>query len=397
VPADRAPAPAPCYDSPPHILDIKKVLAGMAPVRMAYQPVVDLGLGAVVGYEALARFGAGHRSPRPYFGAAVAIGRLGDVEALLLQHALDARSTVPDGCFLAVNISPRLLLEGAVWSALTAAGDLSGIVLELTEHERVDNLTPLVRRLDTLRSCGARLALDDVGAGWSGLEQVVELRPDIVKIDRALVQRLHEDPARRAITELLGAFTDKIGGTLLAEGVEVLDELDALLELNVHLAQGFFLGRPQFGWSGVRPEARDALADRVRADRRAGGIAVPAQVVSTAAGVGFLPGGLPRAAIVKSGQRRVTGVWVRNDGGAGPLGWLRDAVTVPASAPVQVALQVAMARPEPFCFDPLVCVDDDGVVVGLLHVAALIQADRISPDRTRRRHDPPREAALGLP
>jgi EAL domain-containing protein (putative c-di-GMP-specific phosphodiesterase class I) len=200
-------------------LDVKKVLAGMADVRLAFQPVVDLSRGSVVGYEALARF-SGKRGPGPWFAAADESGRRADLESLLLQQALDARAAAPPSTFVAANVSPRLVLDGPVWSTLVAAGDLTGLVLELTEHEYVQNLPRLRRRLDTVREHGGVLALDDVGAGWSGLRQVVELRPEIVKIDRSLVSRLHKDPARAAVAELLGAFTERVGGTLLAEGVE---------------------------------------------------------------------------------------------------------------------------------------------------------------------------------
>jgi EAL domain-containing protein (putative c-di-GMP-specific phosphodiesterase class I) len=354
-------------------LEITKLLTGIGRPRLAYQPVVSLTDGSVVGYEALARFGAGHRSPTPYFQAADALDRRADVESLLLQHALENLGGLPADCFLALNVTPRLLVGGPVWSTLTSAGDLSRIVLEVTEHERVANLPRLRRRIDTLRAAGARLALDDVGAGWSGLQQVVELRPDIVKLDRSLVQRLHLDPARRAVTELLATFTDRVGGTLLAEGVETLDELDVLLQLDVELAQGYLLGRPQFGWGAVPHEAQDALADRVRAHHRTGALAVPAPVVRTPAGVGFLDGE-PRAVLIAPAGREVTALWVRNLHGNHRTGRLRPPLLVQADAPVGVALALAMQRPEPDCYDPLVCVDETGSLVGLVHLRDLVVA-----------------------
>lgn len=357
-----------------HALEVKKVLAGMGPARLAFQPIVDLDRGEVVGYEALARFGAGHRSPAPYFRAADELDRRAELEALLVQQGLDLRPELPEGCFLALNVTPALLLAGPVWSVLTEAGHLGGVVLELTEHARVDNLPRLRRRLDTVRSCGGTLALDDVGAGWSGLQQVVELRPDIVKIDRSLVQRLHLDPARRAVAELLGDFTDRVGGLLLAEGVEQVDELDTLLELNVHLAQGYLLGRPLFGWPGVSPGAQEVLALRARRDRRVGSLARPVPCVRTLAALGFLDGGLPPAALVVHEDRTVDGVWVRNPYGESPSGWQRPAVFVPADTPLSAALAQAMGREEPDRFDPLVCVDGNGVVLGTVDVGALVTA-----------------------
>src|SRR3954454_19536867 len=124
-----------------HVLDVKKVLAGISPARLAYQPVADLDRGEVGGYEALARFGQGHRSPGPWFAAADHVDRRAELEALLLQQALDSRVTAPAGRWLSINVSPRQLLGGPVWTTLVDAGDLSGVVLELTEHENVDNLS----------------------------------------------------------------------------------------------------------------------------------------------------------------------------------------------------------------------------------------------------------------
>jgi EAL domain-containing protein (putative c-di-GMP-specific phosphodiesterase class I) len=354
-------------------LDVKKVLAGMADVRLAYQPVVDLSRGTVVGYEALARFSTGLRGPGPWFAAAEESGRRADLEALVLQQALDARASAPPSTFVAANVSPRLVLDGPVWSTLVAAGDLTGLVLELTEHEYVENLPRLRRRLDTVREHGGILALDDVGAGWSGLRQVVELRPEIVKIARSLVSRLHDDPARAAVAELLGAFTERVGGTLLAEGVEQIEELTALLHLEVHLAQGYLLGRPQFGWSTVPAEVAALLATRSREERQVGSVARPVPVVPNLAAVGVLGEELPdMALVVRKGV--LQGVWVRNHCGIGPSGWLRPLTTVPDTTTVRAALCRAMERPLSHRMDPMACVDESGVVTGVLAVDALVGA-----------------------
>jgi EAL domain-containing protein (putative c-di-GMP-specific phosphodiesterase class I) len=354
-------------------LDVKKVLAGMADARLAFQPVVDLARGTVVGYEALARFSTGHRGPGPWFAAAEEAGRLADLEALLLQKVLDARASAPPSTFVAANVSPRLVLDGPVWATLVAAGDLTGLVLELTEHEYVENLPRLRRRLNTVRECGGTLALDDVGAGWSGLRQVVELRPEIVKIDRCLVSRLHKDPARAAVAELLGAFTERVGGTLLAEGVEQIEELAALLHLDVHLAQGYLLGRPQFGWSTVPAEVAALLATRSREERQVGSLARTVPVVPNVAAVGFLGEELPDLALVVR-EGVLQGVWVRNHSGGTPSGWLRPLTEVPDTTTVRAALCRAMERPLSHRMDPLACVDESGAVMGVLPVDALVHA-----------------------
>ena len=354
-------------------LHVKKVLAGMAEVRLAFQPVVDLSRGTVVGYEALARFSNVQRGPGPWFAAAEESGTRADLEALVLQQALDARASAPPSTFVAANVSPRLVLDGPVWATLAAAGDLTGLVLELTEHEYVQNLSRLRRRLDTVRERGGILALDDVGAGWSGLRQVVELRPEIVKLDRSLVARLHDDPARTAVAELLGAFTERVGGTLLAEGVEQVQELTALLHLDVHLAQGYLLGRPQFGWSTVPVEVAALLATRSREERQVGSIACSVPVVGTVAAVGFLGEELPDLALVLQ-EDVVQGMWVRNHLGGGPSGWLRPVTRVQDTTTVRAALCRAMERPLSHRMDPMACVDASGAITGVLPVDVLVEA-----------------------
>src|SRR4051794_18284588 len=362
-----------------HVLDVKKVLAGMSPARLAYQPVVDLDRGEVVGYEALARFGQGHRSPGPWFAAADHVDRRAELEALLLQQALDSRATVPGGRWLSINVSPRQLLGGPVWTTLVDAGDLSGVVLELTEHENVENLSRLRRRLDTVREHGGILALDDVGAGWSGLRQVVELRPEIVKIDRSLVARLHEDPARMAVAELLRSFTERVGGSLLAEGVEQLDELSTLLSLDVHLGQGYLLGRPQFGWAEVPLDAATMLSTRSRAERQVASLVVPVATAPNIAAVGFLADRLPDVALLVDNARTVQSLWLRNTAGTGPSGWTRPATVIPVTTTLRAALCRAMERESAFRLDPLVCAEPDGSVAGIVTIDELVSVLVVSP------------------
>ena len=193
------------------------------------------------------------------------------------------------------------------------------------------------------------------------------------KIDRSLVSRLHKDPARAAVAELLGAFTERVGGTLLAEGVEQVQELTALLHLDVHLAQGYLLGRPQFGWSTVPPEVAALLATRSREERQVGSLATSVPVVPNIAAVGFLGKELPDVALVVD-QGVVRGVWVRNHSGDVPSGWLRPVTPVPDTTTVRAALCRAMERPLSHRMDPMACVDEAGVVTGVLAVDVLVGA-----------------------
>jgi EAL domain-containing protein (putative c-di-GMP-specific phosphodiesterase class I) len=359
-------------------LEVKRVLAGMSAARLVYQPVIDLTRGEVAGYEALARFGgSGLRAPGPYFAAAERTGRGADLEAHLLAQALAVRESVPAGCFLAVNVSPVLLASPVVVALLRAAGDLSGLVLELTEHVPVDNLTALRRRIDGLRSRGALLALDDTGAGWSGLRQVAELHPDIVKLDRSLVTDVDRDEVKQGLVELVGQFVSRLGGRLLVEGVERFGELDAVNRLGVPLAQGWLLGRPSLRWSEL--PAGVAAAITLRNAHTNNNPQIGNQVDRTApcvrhiATIGFLPAEPPDVVVVDDASRPRQ-LWVRNAEADAPSGFLHPVMTVEAGEQAHDVVARAMTRPPKTRFDPVVCVDDDGAYVGLVHVEHLVTA-----------------------
>jgi EAL domain-containing protein (putative c-di-GMP-specific phosphodiesterase class I) len=359
-------------------LEVKRVLAGMSTTRLVYQPVVDLDRAEIVGYEALARFGdAGLRTPGPYFAAAERAGRGIELEAHLLGQALAARDTVPAGCFLAVNVSPGRLGNPVLAALLRNAGDLSGLVLELTEHVPVDNLTALRRRIDGLRDRGALLALDDTGAGWSGLRQVAELHPDIVKLDRSLVSDVDQDVVKQGLIELVGQFVSRLGSRLLVDGVERTGELDAVNRLGVPLAQGWLLGRPSLRWSELPPDVATAVALRnaIGDTRPRVGTQVDrtAPCVRLIAAIGFLPDE-PADVVVVDADSRPQQLWVRNRDGGSPSGWLHPVTTVLAGEQPHDAVARAMTRPPHTRFDPLVCVDDSGAYVGLVHVEHLVTA-----------------------
>ena len=121
---------------------------------------------------------------------------------------------------------------------------LDGIVVEITEHEFVPDDGSLAAAVAALRERGAMIAIDDAGAGHAGLQQLMRVRPDIVKLDRALIRGIHNDVARMALVESFVRFARDVGATVCAEGIETLDELAVLADLDVEWGQGFALARP---------------------------------------------------------------------------------------------------------------------------------------------------------
>ena len=142
---------------------------------------------------------------------------------------------------------------------------LDGIVVEITEHEFVPDDGSLIAAVAALRERGAMIAIDDAGAGHAGVQQLMAVRPDIVKLDRALISGIHNDLARMALVESFVRFARDVGATVCADGIETLDELAVLADLDVEWGQGFALARPAPPWTEVSPNAaevcRMALAE----------------------------------------------------------------------------------------------------------------------------------------
>lgn len=215
-------------------------------LSMQFQPIIDTARGTVVGYESLARFsGPPHTTPDRWFAVARAAGVGPELEARALRSALDARSALPPNCFLSVNIGPDALLTAAVATVFADAGDLRGVVVEITEQTAVANYDALAAAIEPLRAAGALLAVDDAGAGFASLKHITVLRPDFVKVDRDLIAGIDKDETKAAVVEALGMFTSRLDAWLVAEGIETTAELDRILSLRVPLAQGYGIGSPQ--------------------------------------------------------------------------------------------------------------------------------------------------------
>lgn len=350
---------------------------------MAYQPIVSVAMGAVVGYEALARFGRnGQRLPAPHLAAAQASGHQIQLEARLLAHALSERHLLPAGCWVAVNLSPSAVGDPTVESVMRNAGDLRGVVVELTEESPVDDLKVLNSKLDRYRERGAQLALDDAGAGSSGLRQVIELRPDIIKLDRTLVMGVDTDPARAAMIEALQELTSRLGAQLLAVGVEQYAELEVIAQLGVPLTQGFLLGRPTLGYEDIDSDLGQRLVAR-RSLRRhvnlmAGQLDASVPTASTRPEARALSASVPRpsAVVVLDDLHRPVEVWLPDAEG---FGTMHPLSTVEPHIGSTDALRMAMTRAAPWRFDPLACVDRGGGYLGLVWIDKLFLAVIPSP------------------
>jgi len=213
-------------------------------MHMAFQPIVELDGGRIVGYEALARFaGPPHRPPDQWFAEAVTVGRGAELELLAIERALAQLPNLGDDLFVSLNMSPAVARSVALDDCL-AGIPLERIVLELTEHTKIRDYHVLRVCLDRFRDRGCRVAVDDAGAGYAGLQHILSLQPDVIKLDHALTRNVDADPARRALSACLVRFAEEIGAYVVAEGIETPAELDTLRALGIRWGQGFYLGRP---------------------------------------------------------------------------------------------------------------------------------------------------------
>ncbi len=230
---------------------IERVLTN-SQLAVALQPVVDLRDGRRIGVEALSRFPDSVGSPATLFPAAASVGLGTELEELAATRALALAGLLEHDEFLSINLSPRTFRSAARLVGRFARIDPARLIFELTEHQAVEEYDDLRGSLSALRRQGIRLAIDDAGAGYASLFHIVQLEPDIIKIDRSLVHGAATDRARRSVIRGFVSLADDIGATVIGEGVEQLADLEVLRDLGVDAAQGYLLGRPTVDYDSIQ-------------------------------------------------------------------------------------------------------------------------------------------------
>ena len=210
--------------------------------EVVLQPIVDLQTGYRIGAEALSRFPAAWgRPPDVCFEEAHSIGRGHALELLALERAADHLRAVAG--YVAMNVSPATLVTTRC-TLLLSGLPLDRIILELSEHDRVVDYTALDNALAPLRARGMRLAIDDVGAGFSSLRHIVLTGPDVIKLDRTIVHGVSTDPVLTTLVRSLVEFAHGCSARVVAEGIESGEDAAALAALGVDHGQGWHFGRP---------------------------------------------------------------------------------------------------------------------------------------------------------
>lgn len=209
-----------------------------------FQPIVSLSSLQVIGVEALTRFEGGPATPNLWFAEAAEVDLGVELELAAVRTALASLPDLPPKAYLGVNASPELVTSPALLDLLSA-GVGHRVLLEVTEHALVEDYDSLLAALAKLREAGVRVAVDDAGAGYSGLQHILRLQPDVIKLDVALTRGIDDDLARQALASGLVGFARRLNATVVVEGVETAAELETLRRLGVTAAQGYFLARPR--------------------------------------------------------------------------------------------------------------------------------------------------------
>jgi EAL domain-containing protein (putative c-di-GMP-specific phosphodiesterase class I) len=234
------------------LVEARRVLRDRTLITL-FQPIVALPEKEIFGFEALTRGPSGsYLGPAEnFFGFAERSGILGEVERLCVDLALERAAELPEGTSLFLNLSNHGLEHldslGISLADLAATSRFSPqrCVLEITERTYAESQAALKHRVSELRDGGFRIAIDDMGTGYSALHVLAELEPDFIKLNQMLVRDLASEPIKRNLVSAITSFAGTSRSVVIAEGVEREEEMQVLVDLGVMLQQGFLFGHPR--------------------------------------------------------------------------------------------------------------------------------------------------------
>lgn len=350
-------------------------MSGEARLEFHFQPIVDLQRGVVTGYEGLVRFPRDLRwTPDQWFAAAERLGQRLELEELVTRQVIQRRRALPLNCFLSINASPSFVLSSRWDDLLERERSLTGVVVEITENEAVQNYGPLLEKLARIRKAGGWVAVDDAGSGYASLHHVMAIHPNFVKLDRVFVSGCDSDRAKSALIEMVGMVAGRLDAWIIAEGVETAGELDELIRLRAPMAQGYYLARPTAAMEPLASAKEQEILGRVK-------VLTPQATVESATEAVPVCGSDDEARALLSEEANI---WmaVVTDGYQRPVGLverhpLLGVRTVPEPLLAQCgtadveALQRALTRPPARRLDSIIAIDEQGNFVGVAPVDRL--------------------------
>ncbi|MEW9124836.1 MAG: EAL domain-containing protein, partial [Thermotaleaceae bacterium] len=239
-------------------------------IRTVYQPIVDLTSGIVLGYEALTRGprGSALEFPNMLFEVAEKYDCIWDLELLCRTKALENSINLPKGKLLFINVNPEIIKDprfkkGTTIEYIEKFGmNPTKIVFEITEKTAITDYKSFRKALDNYVSQGYKIAIDDTGAGYSGLKLLAESHPQYIKIDMDLVRDIDKDIMKEELIKTFCEFAKITNMKLVAEGIETINELNTLIDIGVHYGQGYFIKKPVEGFEFNERQVMDLITCR---------------------------------------------------------------------------------------------------------------------------------------
>ncbi|GAA0397461.1 hypothetical protein GCM10009133_03120 [Cocleimonas flava] len=213
-------------------------------LNMVYQPIYDIQQDKITGYESTLRVMTNpYRTPDVWINEAKQVGVSANLEIMAIKKATTELEQLPKDTYVSINTSPEHIINGAIATALKEISPKK-VVLEITEHAPITDYVEFREALKPLRDRGILLAIDDAGAGYASFQHILEIAPDVIKLDTSIIHDVNVDPARHALATAIISFAKETNAEIIAEGVETQEEYNALRLLGVNKIQGFYIGRP---------------------------------------------------------------------------------------------------------------------------------------------------------
>jgi diguanylate cyclase (GGDEF)-like protein len=357
-------------------------------IEIVVQPIVDLAAGRTHAFEALSRFaGPGPASPAQWLAMAEPLGMRVELELACLQHSLALLSELPGGARLSVNLS-AVALHDPRTRGLLRESHPERLIIELTEESLITDMRSLRADLDPLLSCGITLAVDDMGAGYSNLRQVIELAPTLLKLDRTLVRGIDRDPSQRLLIDALTGYAQRTGAEIVAEGIETEAELEVIRALGISYGQGYLLARPAPPWPSVNLPASEQPPRRDVA-RGSRPVTIPPDTTADQARQRFIALPELESLTLVDGEHRPLALITRHRlltvlghrfgyalWGERPVARIADryCLRLPAGTPIEELARKSLVRPLEHRHDPILLIDERGRLVGQVTMSDMLMA-----------------------
>jgi diguanylate cyclase (GGDEF)-like protein len=236
-------------------------------ISTAFQPILSLRDASVLGYEALCRGPKEtvFESPSLLFDLALETDKIWELETLCRSKALNSIGLLSVDALLFLNVNPNIMhnpgfKQGFTKDYLDKVGiDPHRIVFEITEREAIKNISIFKSTINNYKMQDFKIAIDDAGAGYSGLNLISDINPHFIKLDMNLIRDVDKDMTKQSLLRSMVEFSNLTNTKLIAEGIETEEELETLVEIGINYGQGYYLQRPDFSFQPIKENIKDTI------------------------------------------------------------------------------------------------------------------------------------------